>query len=174
MHPTMRVIESGDLRLEPQAVGHAEEMFAVLSDPAIYAHENKPPPSLDWLRARFTKLEARQSPDGSEQWLNWVLHLQGSGLIGFVQATIRPNREAGIAYVLASAYWGRGLASRAVEAMIAELAAHYQVRHLTAVLKRKNTRSLNLLQGLGFTQVSTPLPDDQAIEPDEWRMQLAL
>src|SRR6267154_1901964 len=55
----MRVIETGSLTLEPQTAAHAGEMFAVLSDPAIYEYENEPPPSLEWLRARFTKLESR-------------------------------------------------------------------------------------------------------------------
>jgi hypothetical protein len=45
----MRVIETGSLTLEPQTAAHAEEMFAVLSDPAIYEYENQPPPSLEWI-----------------------------------------------------------------------------------------------------------------------------
>jgi ribosomal-protein-alanine N-acetyltransferase len=38
----MRVIQTGNLTLEPQTTAHAEEMFAVLSDPAIYEYENEP------------------------------------------------------------------------------------------------------------------------------------
>jgi len=34
----MRVIETGNLTLEPQTAAHAEEMFAVLSDPSIYEY----------------------------------------------------------------------------------------------------------------------------------------
>ena len=71
----MHVIETGSLTLEPQTAAHAEEMFAVLSDPAIYEHENEPPPSLEWLRARFAQLESRRSANGQEQWLNWVIRL---------------------------------------------------------------------------------------------------
>jgi hypothetical protein len=32
----LHVIETGSLRLEPQIAAHAEEMFVVLRDPAIY------------------------------------------------------------------------------------------------------------------------------------------
>src|SRR2546427_1046077 len=106
----MRVIQTGCLTLEPQTAVHAEEMFAVLSDPAIYEYENQPPPSLEWLRTRFTKLESRLSANGREQWLNWVIRLPTSELIGYVQATVHPNHRAAIAYDLSSAYWGRGLA----------------------------------------------------------------
>jgi len=43
----MRVIETPSLTLVPQTVAHAEEMFVILSDPAIYEYENEPPPSLN-------------------------------------------------------------------------------------------------------------------------------
>src|SRR5213592_2725081 len=58
---------------------------------SIYEYENEPPPSLEWLRARFTKLESRRSPNGREQWLNWVIRLPTSELIGYVQATLHPD-----------------------------------------------------------------------------------
>ncbi|HEY5754127.1 MAG TPA: GNAT family N-acetyltransferase, partial [Chthoniobacterales bacterium] len=130
------------------------EMFAVLTDPAIYEYENEPPPSLEWLRARFAKLESRTSPDGREQWLNWVIRLPTSELVGYVQATVHPHGRAAIAYELSSAYWGRGLARQAVQAMIAELIEHYEIRSLSAVLKRENHRSMRLLERLGFSLAS--------------------
>ncbi len=149
----MRVIETPRFTLEPQIAAHAEEMFVVLSDPAIYEYENQPPPSLEWLRIRFTKLETRLSADGREQWLNWVIRVPTSKLIGYVQATVRPGHAA-IAYELCSAYWGRGLGSGAVKAMISELVEHYRVRSLFAVLKRDNFRSVRLLEHLGFSLAS--------------------
>src|SRR6266705_7006287 len=117
----MHLIQTASLTLEPQAATHAEEMFAVLGDPAIYEFENEPPPSLEWLRTRFTKLETRLSADGREQWLNWVIRVPTSELIGYVQATVRAGGRAAVAYELCSAYWGRGLGCGAVQAMISEL-----------------------------------------------------
>lgn len=157
--------------LEPQTAAHAEEMFVVLSDPAIYKYENEPPASVEWLRARFARLESRQSPDGQEQWLNWVIRLPTSELIGFVQATVHPNGNAGIAYVLASAYWGRGLARAAVEAMMAELVARYRVRSFSAVLKRENFRSLRLLERLGYSSASAVEHAENRVAQDELLMQ---
>jgi [ribosomal protein S5]-alanine N-acetyltransferase len=150
----MRVIETARFMLEPQIAAHAEEMFVVLSDPAIYEYENQPPPSLEWLRSRFMKLETRLSADGHEQWLNWVIRVPTSELIGYVQATVRPGGHAAIAYELSSAYWGRGLGRGAVKAMISELVDHYKVRSLFAVLKRENLRSVHLLERLGFSLAS--------------------
>ena len=163
----MQVIETHGLTLVPQTAAHADEMFVVLSDPAMYEYENAPPPSVEWLRARFAKLESRQSPNGQEQWLNWVIRVPSSELIGFVQATVRPNGSAAIAYELASAFWGRGLARQATEAMINELVQHYRVRVITAVLKRENLRSLRLLGRIGFSPASPELHVDYQVEPGE-------
>lgn len=159
-----------DLTLEPQTAAHAEEMFAVLRDPAIYEHENAPPPSVGWLRERLRRLESRTSPDGTERWLNWVIRVPGAGLVGYVQATVRADGDAAIAYVLSSAHWGRGVARRAVEAMIAELAARHGVRSLSAVLKRENLRSLRLLERLGFSPASPEERAARRVEPDELLM----
>jgi RimJ/RimL family protein N-acetyltransferase len=166
----MRSVGTRSLTLEPQTVAHAQEMFAVLSDPALYEHENAPPRSLAWLHERFARLESRCSADGREQWLNWVIRLPSSELVGYVQATVRADGRAAIAYQLASAYWGRGLARRAVEAMIGELVEHHRVQELTAVLKRENRRSLRLLERLGFTPAPPAMHARYAPAPDETLM----
>ena len=163
----MRAIDAGVLSLEPQTVEHAEEMFAVLSDPAIYEYENQPPASLEWLRTRFGKLESRRSTDGTEQWLNWVVRIAGGGLIGYVQATVRADGSAAIAYELSSAHWGQGLARRAVEAMLVELVARYRVAAFVAVAKRENFRSLRLLERLGFAPADSNRQALSEIESDE-------
>ena len=150
----MRVIATERLTLEPQVAAHADEMFGVLSDPAIYEHENAPPRSLEWLRERFSRLESRRSADGRERWLNWVIRLRTSEPIGYVQATVFPNGRAAIAYELSSRYWSRGFAREACEAMLSELAERYSVHSAHAVFKRSNVRSLRLLERLGFAPAS--------------------
>ena len=166
----MNTIETGSLTLEPVVAAHAAQMFVVLSDPAIYEYENEPPQSLEGLRETYAEREARWSPNRQEQWLNWVIRLPTSQLIGYVQATIYPSGRAAIAYELSSAYWGRGLARQAVQAMISELVENYQVRALSAVLKRANLRSLRLLQRLGFTLASGEEHAAAQVERDEFLM----
>jgi [ribosomal protein S5]-alanine N-acetyltransferase len=169
----MRRLTTQNLSLEPQVASHAEAMFVVLSDPAIYEFENVPPESAKWLRERFTRLEPRGSADGTQQWLNWVVRRPTSELIGYLQATIHmPNeheRTAEIAYEFHSAYWGRGLASEAVRAMIEEL-SQYDVTHLAATLKRGNHRSTRLLERLGFAHASVQTHVQREMDADEKRM----
>ena len=163
----MQTIEAERIVLEPQVISHAEEMFEVLSDPAIYEYENEPPRSLEWLRERFRKLETRRSADGTQHWLNWVIRVPGTGLVGYVQATVYPDGRAAIAYELASRYWSRGFATAAVLAMIPELARNHGVRRLTAVFKQANHRSQRLLERLGFAVAPSALPAELAVEADE-------
>lgn len=169
-----RFIASAGLTLEPQTAAHAAEMFAVLSDPAIYEYENEPPPSVEWLRARFARLESRRSADGRERWLNWVIRPPTSELIGYVQATVRANGRAAIAYQLASAHWGRGLATQAVRAMVGELAKSHGVHTLTAVFKRENHRSRRLLERIGFGLASPQGHAEHQVEPGEQLMELEI
>jgi ribosomal-protein-alanine N-acetyltransferase len=163
----LRTIEATRLTLEPQLASHAEETFSVLSDPAIYVYENSPPRSLQWLRTRFEKLESRRSPDGSQLWLNWVVRLRSGALIGYVQATVHQNGQAAIAYEFSSAYWGRGLAYEAADALIRELVERYDVFYLTAVAKRANLRSLRLLERLGFSVAAQDVLAAYELEPGE-------
>jgi ribosomal-protein-alanine N-acetyltransferase len=166
----MRTLWAGNLVLEPQVAAHAEEMFVVLSDPAIYEFENEPPWSVNEVREHFAELESRTSPNGREQWLNWVVRLPGSQLAGYVQATVCPQGSATIAYEFSSAHWGRGYARQSLEAMIAELARAYAVTRLSAVLKKENHRSLRLLQRLGFTMASREEHESREVERNEHLM----
>lgn len=146
----MNSVSAGRVVLEPLLAAHAAEMFEVLSDPAIYEFENAPPESAAWLTERFAKLESRVSPDGSEQWLNWVIRLPSGALAGYVQATIARDGTAHIAYELASRHWRQGIGSAAVSGMLKELATNYGVCTCVATLKEPNYRSFALLQSLGF------------------------
>lgn len=147
----MRVIRSTRCTLEPQVEGHAAKMYDVLSDPAIYEFENEPPQSAQWLTERFWRLESCRSPDGAEQWLNWVIRLPNGALAGYVQATVLPTAVALIAYELGSSHWRQGIGSSAVRSMLDELREGLGVRRFVAVLKATNYRSVAMLRSLGFS-----------------------
>jgi len=148
----MKTLRASRCILEPQVEGHATEMFAVLSDQAIYEFERVPPPSVEKLAAGYRRLESRISPDGRERWLNWVVRLPNQELAGYVQATVLESGASLIAYEFASKHWRQGVGSASVNAMLDELAQSYDVSMFVAVLKKANYRSMCLLRSLGFTQ----------------------
>lgn len=163
----MNTLQAGALRLEPQVAAHAAPMYTLLCDPAIYEFENAPPASEAALRRRFAALESRRSGDGTEQWLNWVVRLPGGELAGYVQATVEATARAWVACELGSRWWRQGIATRALQAVLRELADTYAVRDAYAVLKTVNVRSLGLLRKLGFTELDREARAHLDAEADE-------
>lgn len=146
----MKTLRTPHCTLEPQVEAHAADMFEVLSDPAIYQFEGVPPPSVEALAAGFRRKQTRLSPDGREQWLNWVVRLPGGELAGYVQATVLASGASLVGYEFASKHWRRGIGGAAVGAVLDELTTSYAVHTLVAVLKSANFRSMGLLRHLGF------------------------
>lgn len=108
------------LELVPLLRSHAESLFPVLSDPALYTFTlGTPPVSPSALHDRYEFLEFGKSPDGTQAWLNWVLQVSGES-IGFVQATVTGS-EADVAWVVGSRWQGQGYATEATRAMVAWL-----------------------------------------------------
>jgi len=146
----MKTLHARACTLEPQIEAHAGEMFHVLSDPAIYEFEGVPPPSVEKLADGYRRKESRTSPDGREQWLNWVVRLSSGELAGYVQATVLASGAALVGYEFARKFWRQGIGSASLGAVLEELSESYAVHTCVAVLKVANYRSMGLLCRLGF------------------------
>jgi len=144
-------------------------MFDALRDPQIYSFiPENPPLSTAALRQRYRMLQRGISADGSELWLNWVIRIVSSDrCVGCVQATVHAGRTADFAYVLASAFWGRGIASEACVAAVDFLETEVALRSLYATVSAENHRSLRLLARLGFAEVDAArYPHGKVVEGD--------
>ena len=147
----MKALSAGRLRLEPLVRQHAQALYPLLADPRLYVYmDHGPPASEQALADLYGRLETRQSPDGTEQWLNWAVFTEDQRAVGFVQATLFSEHRAWIAYVLGSAHWGQGHGRLSTGAMIDHLASDYGVRQFLACVERANIRSLSLLHHLAF------------------------
>ena len=116
-------IRSARLWLVPLAMSDAEEMMGVLSAGALYTFTGGEPPGLDELRARYARQVAGRSPDGSQEWRNWIIRREPGGqAVGYVQATVVDGgRQAEIAWVIGVDWQGRGYATEAARALVAWL-----------------------------------------------------
>lgn len=130
-------------------------MFALLTDPRLYEFiPAEPPASLSSLTERYRRLETRQSPDGSQRWLNWVIQpVDDDACLGFVQATIHPQQTADFAFLLGTAFWRRGLAYEASVSALKMLFGNHEATATFAKVDRRNVRSIALLRRLGFHQI---------------------
>jgi len=123
--PDPPLLATARLDLEPLQVAHAEEMAAVLDDPALHEYIGGEPASLEQLHRQYSRQVLGRSPDGSQRWLNWVLrHRPDRRAVGTVQATVSQEAQlltAEVAWVVGTAHQGRGYAQEAAAAMVAWL-----------------------------------------------------
>ena len=119
-------IETGRLVLTPLRVDDADEMVGVLASPALYAFTGGEPPTLEGLRRRYAAMVVGRSPDGAQEWLNWIVRL-GDGpaigsAIGTVQATVeQEDGRAEVAWVIGADRQGQGYAAEAAVALVQAL-----------------------------------------------------
>ncbi|MFJ4243597.1 GNAT family N-acetyltransferase [Streptomyces iakyrus] len=140
---TAQGIGTRRLDLLPLRVEHAEEMAAVLSDPALHTFIGGTPDTPQALRSRYRRITAG-SPDPAVSWLNWVIRLRAEAcLTGTVQATVSPSGHgtvAEVAWVVGRPWQGRGIAAEAARGLVGWLArqpvdavvAHIHPEHRTS------------------------------------------
>jgi RimJ/RimL family protein N-acetyltransferase len=156
------------LRLEPVSVEHAEEMHAVLADPSIYEFlDGDAPPTLESLREAYARRAKGESPDGDEQWFNWMIRHDDGRLIGYVQATVESPDVCWIAYVLTAEGRGQGHATRAVAAMVDYLGSVHDVWRFFASVEEGNARSIALLERLDFELAHPGLEQHQGLGAED-------
>lgn len=148
----MQSLATTDLLLEPLTVAHAEEMFAVLSEPDLYRYlDYPPPPSIEHLRGVYARGEGGSSSDGTQLWLNWVVRPPAKAAIGYVQLTVTGS-VAWVGFVFSSKQWGRGLAFQATRAVLDHATPRWGITRYLATVEAGDERSIRLLGRLGFRE----------------------
>jgi RimJ/RimL family protein N-acetyltransferase len=154
MDRTERIVTER-LRLDPQTVEDAVEMSGVLSDPALYRFIGGSPPTIDDVLERFAKQAAGRSPDGTEEWRNWIIRRRADEVaVGTVQATIAHGvRAADVAWVIGTTWQGRGYATEAASALVAWLLER-RVRTVQANIHPDHAASEAVARRAGLVQTS--------------------
>ncbi|MFG3280661.1 GNAT family N-acetyltransferase [Streptomyces sp. NPDC048111] len=146
-------IATARLDLVPLRVSHAEDMAAVLGDPALHTFIGGAPHGPRALRERYERLVAG-SPDPAVRWLNWVLRLrEGGGLVGTVQATVASAGQgavAEVAWVVGVPWQGRGLAGEAAAGLV-EWLARSGVREVAAFVHPEHHASAAVAVAAGLS-----------------------
>lgn len=156
MPPTpAAVIATDRLDLVPLRVEDAEEMVAVLADPALYAFTGGEPPDRALLAERYRWQVAGASADGREAWCNWIVRVRADDTaVGYVQATIVDDgRSADIAWVTGAPWQGRGYAGEAAGAVVAWLRS-LGVADITAHIHPDHGASAGVAAWIGLTQTA--------------------
>ncbi len=172
---TTSPLQTVRLDLEPVSPAHADEMVGLLADRALYAfYDDEASPTLDELRARYARWAGGASPDGRETWCTWILRERSTGsCAGFVQATVHlEERTAELAWVVGTAYQGRGLAREAAAAVRdAVLAGAHATdaapaAHVVAHIAPGNAASEAVAHAIGLHATDGLDPDGERV----WRL----
>ena len=141
------ILETARLRLEPLAPEHAEALRAIWSDPEVARLLISRPASPAELDALF----ARNLEAGRRLGMWGVRERAGGALVGRVGffafgADERPE----LAFLLARAAWGRGLAREAAGAALSAGFGALGFAEVVALVRPANARAIRVLSGLGF------------------------
>lgn len=156
------------LKIEPLKAAHADLLFDAYQDPRMYQYiPGQPPPSLDSLRKEYSEFEAGAPADSNEVWLNWVIKRRADQqLVGTLQATLEGDGKLWIGYVIASIYWGQGVARAALGLLLAELRERFPNREVLASVDIRNSASIKVLERNGFRCLRTEAAEIRG-EPTE-------
>jgi RimJ/RimL family protein N-acetyltransferase len=164
------------LVLKPLAESDADEMAGVLAAPELYTFIGGEPPTPDGLRARYARLAVGHSPDGSQEWVNWIARRAEDGAaVGTVQATVLDDgRRADVAWVVGTAWQGRGYAVEAASALVAWLRER-GVAEIRANIHPEHAASARVAERIGLAPTGE-LDDEgeqiwRAADEDDERME---
>jgi RimJ/RimL family protein N-acetyltransferase len=159
-------LETERLHLEPLREADADELFPLLVDQQLHTFTGGRPATREELVSRFRKLETRRSPDGSEEWLNWVVrHRETDAAVGTVQATIIGDRAL-VAWVIATRCQGRGFATEGATALVSWLSADTSIATVSAHIASGHLASERVAERAGLA-----LTDEMVDGERVWRLQ---
>lgn len=159
------LLRAARLVLEPLVTAHAGLLCASFSDPLLYTFiPTDPPASIDALRRRYRRLEARRSPDGREQWLNRAMRLASAPIfVGLVEATMHADATASLAYFVFSDHARRGYGVEGAGGVVDHLFESLHVRAVRANIDTRNLASIRLVERLDF------LPEKLILQADYFK-----
>ena len=158
------------LLLTPLRPEDAEPMAGVLADERLHEFIGGRPASTAELRSRYRRLAAG-SPDPGEAWLNWIVRLSAtSEAVGTVQATLIRRHErwdAVVAWVIGTAWQGRGYASEAARALVGWLSGQ-GVTVITAHIHPRHAASARVAERAGLVPTADEIDGERV-----WRISRA-
>ena len=148
------MINATRLTLRPFRDDDLPQVKATLGDPKVMAFSDNGP--LDHTACREWLLRAKQTTTDHELPLLLAICLKSDGrLIGYVSLAKDPHRvsacEAELGFRLAHDCWGRGIATEAVQAMVAHATCLPGTKRIVAIVDPNNRQSVHVLQKIGMT-----------------------
>ena len=155
------ILKTDRLVLRPQVLADATDLFAILSDPEAMRFWNRPAIS----RLAVVEELVREQQAAMDQGLcrYWTLISNGCA-IGSVDLSLIQAASAELGFLVRPDHWGEGLASEAVQTVIAHAFGALGLARLAAVVQTENRAAARVLEKNGFVLIDTRpvvIPDGQ-------------
>lgn len=146
-----KLLETERLLLRRLTPADLDLLAALYADPAVSQY-------MDTTSYEETKAEIEwvidiyDSQPGFGLWA--TIHKQTGDLIGrcgLLQWTVEDRPEVELAYLLAKAYWGQGLATEAAQALMAYAFDQLHLTRLVCFIDPPNHASIKVAQKIGMT-----------------------
>ena len=150
---TFPVLHTPRFVLRAPVLSDAPAVFAVRRDPEVLRYFGKLPmteesAAVDWVRALHDYFAAHSS-------IRWIITVPGEdeyiGSCGFWRI-LEEHDRAEVGYELAPAWWGRGVMTEVLAAVLAWGFATLHLHSVEAHIHPANTGSRRVLEKVGFVQ----------------------
>ena len=149
----MTALETPRLRLRPLVPADLDRLTEIWTDPAVSRFLLTPPTTRTEVEARLDAMRAHARLFGM-----WAIELRETGELigrcGFYpyagEGRIGDALEPELAYLLARAHWGAGLASEAARAALAALFRRHRPARAVALVRPEHAASRRVLEKLGM------------------------
>lgn len=144
-------IETSRLILREVTIDDANDMYTYLSDNDVVKPMGLEP--FETVEDVWDEIKWYQSIYEEGTGIRWGITLKDSGTVigscGFLNRRTKHYR-AEIGYELSSDYWGKGIASEALEAVVKYGYQHFQLERIEALIEPTNLPSQKLVEKQGF------------------------
>ena len=144
------ILTTTRLTLRPQEQGDAAALFAILGNRQAMRFWNRPP--LSYLAIAEALIAEQQAAAASGICRYWTV-LEDGDAVGSVDLSLIEEAGAELGFLFRPDRWGRGLATEAVTAVVAQAFGPLRLTHLAAGVQAGNLAAIRVLEKAGFGQL---------------------
>jgi ribosomal-protein-alanine N-acetyltransferase len=145
------IIETARLILRAVTSEDADDMFHYLSDQDVVKHMGLEP--CQTVKDVLNEIKWYQSIYEEGTGIRWGITLKNSGMVigscGFLNMASKHYR-AEVGFELSKAFWGKGIAGEALEAVVKFGYHHFQLERIEALIEPANLPSQRLVEKQRF------------------------
>lgn len=150
------IFETARLRIRWYREGDGADAFEIYGDPEVWRYlgngTHRPDPDAGYTERALvaTAKRLQERPDGLGLWA--IEERETGRVVGTVGLAPTKDAEVELAYHLAQAHWGRGIATEAGRGALAHGFGVLGLQRVVGFVHPPNVASIRVLEKLGFTR----------------------